>query len=170
MRPRPHQPGLNRSDPTYSSAADRVMWLGHGRTLVVSRGSRLSMSIGQVAPRGSQRGLRAAGGGPRGFRREFCTSVKGMACRECWCLAPRPDSRSLRYIDGRRSSVWAQLNCMFEGSSTLDPWPRGSPRSLVRYYRIFDGGELAVRVQPCKHGLSFPVNGLRCAEFGILLL
>jgi hypothetical protein len=41
---------------------------------------------GRLLSRGSQRGLRVGGGGSRGFRREFCMAVKGMAGRECWCL------------------------------------------------------------------------------------
>ena len=91
------------------------MRLGHGGTLAMSHGKSAFYVDRAGGSRGSQCGLRAAGGAPRGFRREFCMSVKGKAGRECWCLAPRPDSRSLGYIDGRRSSVWAQLNCMFEG-------------------------------------------------------
>ena len=73
------------------------------------------MWIGQLVPGARNATCEPPEAPPRGLRREFCLSVKGMTGRECWYLAPRPDSRSLRYIDGRRSSVWAQLNCMFEG-------------------------------------------------------
>ena len=158
--------------------------------------------------RGSQRDLRTAGGGPRGFRREFCLSVKGMAVGNAGAWRRDLTADPYAILTAAVALYGLSLNCMFEGRFHGLTRPSGSPRSVVtsgrwqascrliaRHMTVYVGilpadadaggcnvrvwsgitaylmvASWQVRVQPSKHGVTFPANGLRRAEFGIFLL